>query len=89
MPRSLEELMASADEYADQFEAYEPRDQDRGHEPPVLALRRAAYRKTLIERELAETVHAARQHGVSWRQIGEAIGTSGEAARQRYGDKVA
>ncbi len=28
---------------------------------------------------------AAREQSLSWREVGEAIGTSGEAARQRYG----
>ena len=84
MPKSLDELIARADEFADRFEAYEPREHDRGKEPPLLALRRVARRRALIERELAETVRAARVSGVSWRDIGDAVGTSGEAARQRY-----
>jgi hypothetical protein len=54
-------------------------------EAPLLALRRAAYRRVLLERELADAVRAARAGGVSWREIGDAVGTSGEAARQRYG----
>jgi len=29
-------------------------------------------------------VRAAREQCLSWREVGEAIGTSGEAARQRY-----
>ncbi len=35
--------------------------------------------------EFADAVRAAREKRLSWREIGEAIGTSGEAARQRYG----
>ncbi len=83
MPRSLDELVAQADELADRFEAYEPEEADRG-ESALMALRRAAYRRVLIERGLADAVHLARSQGVSWRQIGEAVGTTGEAARQRY-----
>jgi len=30
----------------------------------------------------------AREHHVSWAAIGEQLGTSGEAARQRYGELV-
>jgi hypothetical protein len=59
MPRSLDDLISRADELAEVFEAYEPREDDAG-EPPLLAPRRAAYRRALIERELAETVIAAR-----------------------------
>lgn len=88
MPRSIEQLIARADEIADQFEDYEPREADRG-EPGLMALRRIAYRRALIERELANAVRDARKSGASWAKIGHELGTSGEAARQRYGDRVA
>jgi hypothetical protein len=87
MPRSLDDLVARADELADEFERYEPREDDRG-EPALPALRRAAYRRALIERELLERVQQARKAGASWSKIGNELGTSGEAARQRYGDKA-
>ncbi len=87
MPRSLDDPLARADELADEFEGYEPREDDRG-EPVLSALRRAAYRRALIERELVERVLHARQSGASWARIGNELGTSGEAARQRDGDKV-
>jgi hypothetical protein len=35
--------------------------------------------------DLDEKVTAARANGVSWAAIGSALGTSGEAARQRWG----
>lgn len=38
----------------------------------------------VAERELADAVHAAREKRLSWLAVGEAIGTSSEAARQRY-----
>ncbi len=87
MPRSIDDLIAQADELADEFERYEPRDDDRG-EPTLRALRRAAYRRALIERDVIETVRQAREAGASWTKIGRELGTSGEAARQRYGNKV-
>ena len=87
MPRSIDELIARADELADQFEDYQPDDEDRG-EPTLMALRRAAYRRALIERELVEMVRHARAAGASWSKIGNELGTSGEAARQRYADKI-
>lgn len=40
--------------------------------------------KARAEQELAEAVRTAREQRVSWREVGKAIGTSGEAARQRY-----
>lgn len=87
MPRSIDDLIAQADELADEFERYEPREDDRG-EPPLMALRRAAYRRALIERDVIAMVRQAREAGASWTKIGKELGTSGEAARQRYGDKV-
>ena len=87
MPRSIDDLVARADELADEFEGYAPQEADRG-EPALLALRRAAYRRALIERELVERVLQARQAGESWTKTGNEFGTSGKAARQRYGKKV-
>lgn len=85
MPRSFEELMAHADQWADQFEAYEPADgDDAAPIPPLIAVKLAAYRRAHAERELFEAVRSARAAAVTWRELGEALGTSGEAARQRY-----
>lgn len=88
MPRSIDELIARADEIADQFENYEPHDEDR-REPPLMALRRLSYRRALLEREVATAVRDARAAGVSWAMIGHELGTSGEAARQRYSRRAA
>jgi len=87
MPRSIEEIFAHAQEYAARFENYEPRVED---EIPisVLRLREAAQSRSSAERQMLEAVIAARQAGTSWSVIGSVIGTTGEAARQRYGSKV-
>ncbi len=45
-----------------------------------MAVKLAAWRRDVAEKELAEAVHAAREQRLSWREAGEAIGTSGEAA---------
>lgn len=86
MPRrSVDEIKARADEFADLFENYDPRPGDQDAPlPPVMAIRLAAWRRDAAERDLAEAVQTARAQRRSWREIGEAIGTSGEAARQRY-----
>jgi hypothetical protein len=88
MPRSLEEILAHADELADSFEAYEPQPEDQGKASSLMALRLAAARRAEADRALLEAVVDARQHHVSWAAIGNLLGTSGEAARQRYGDLV-
>jgi hypothetical protein len=48
-------------------------------------LHRAALRRAEAEAAVAEAVDTARGHGQSWEAIGRRLGTSGEAARQRYG----
>ncbi|EHM94278.1 hypothetical protein HMPREF0975_01578 [Actinomyces sp. oral taxon 849 str. F0330] len=83
--RSIADIAARADEFADAFENYDPRPGDEDAPlPPIMAVKLAAWRRDTAERELAEAVHAAREQQLSWREVGEAIGTSGEAARQRY-----
>jgi hypothetical protein len=83
--RSIADIEARAGQFADAFENYDPRPGDRdGPLPPVMAVALAAWRRDAAERELAEAVREARGRRVSWREVGAAIGTSGEAARQRY-----
>ena len=83
--RSIDDITARADELADAFENYDPNPGDRDAPvPPVMAVKLAAWRRDTAERELADAVRAARAQHLSWREVGEAIGTSGEAARQRY-----
>jgi len=83
--RSLADLIAHADELADKVETFEPADADLDAPlPPLMAVKVAAFRRAAEEKELAEAITAARQAHLSWRQLGEAIGTSGEAARQCY-----
>ena len=83
--RSIEDIKARADEFADAFENYDPKSGNQDAPlPPVMAVKLAAWRRDTAERELAEAVHAALEQRLSWREVGEAIGTSGEAARQRY-----
>ena len=83
--RSIDDIKARADEFADAFENYEPQpgDQDAAV-PPAMEVKLAAWRRDAAERELADAIQAARELRMSWREVGEAIGTSGEAARQRY-----
>lgn len=85
MRRSLTELIAKADELADAFEGHDPRSEDFDAPlPPLMAVKLAAFRRAQAEKDLAEAIQVAREAHLSWREVGEAIGTSGEAARQRY-----
>lgn len=85
MPRSTKDLMAHAESMAEKFQNYEPRPGDSDKPvPPTMAVKLAAFRRARAEAELAEAVRTARGQGTSWRDLGEALGTSGEAARQKY-----
>jgi hypothetical protein len=88
MPRSLQEILAQADELAHTFEAYEPSDADEGKASSLVALRMAAARRAQADRDLLDAISEARSHQVSWAVIGVQLGTTGEAARQRYAELV-
>lgn len=84
MPRSVEEILKHSDELARRFEEYDPRAEDERLSPVEAALREAISRRAAAEREVLDAVRNARAVGVSWASIGHLVGTSGEAARQRY-----
>jgi hypothetical protein len=48
-------------------------------------LQRAAIARARSERQIVEAVIAARATGMSWQRSGERLGTSVQAAQQRYG----
>jgi hypothetical protein len=84
VPRSIQEILDHADELAATFEDYEPSPDDEV-DVTVHLLRRAALNRARSERQVAEAVAAARAAGLTWKQIGEQIGTSAQGAQQRYG----
>jgi hypothetical protein len=85
MPRSAKEILARADELARRFEDYEPEPGDLRDAAALRDIADAFTRLAAAERDLADAVHVARGGGHSWAAIGAMLGTSGEAARQRYG----
>jgi hypothetical protein len=87
MPRSVQHILDHADELARRFEAYEPEAQDERDPEVFAALRDAAVSRSAAEQSIKTAVDEARAHGYSWAFIGSVLGTSGEAARQRYGAK--
>lgn len=87
MPRTIDEIINQAEELAARFENHEP---DPGAIQDATALREV--RKAFLARAEAEqrvtaAVKKARAEGHSWTSIGAMLGTSGEAVRQRYGQK--
>ncbi|MGH3544543.1 MAG: hypothetical protein ACRDPW_01205 [Mycobacteriales bacterium] len=85
MPRSLQEIIAHADQLAKKFEDYEPKSEDERPIMPLYMLRAAAKARADAERQILEAVHAARAAKYSWASIGTELGTSGQAAQQKYG----
>lgn len=89
MPRTVEEILARADELAARFENYEPDPANEIDAAAMHALRDAVIEQSSAERHLLEVIKLARGSGMTWATIGAFVGTSGEAARQRYSKRVA
>ena len=89
MPRKTEEILEHAEELAQRFEDYEPRPEDAVEVTALRLVGGAVARRAQAERALIETVRHAREAAQSWAAIGAVLGTSGEAARQRYGKRIA
>ena len=89
MPRSVDEILQHADELAARFEDYEPSDANELDSVAVAALRGAVQERSDAERHMIDAIRLARESGMSWSAIGLFVGTTGEAARQRYSDRVA
>jgi hypothetical protein len=87
MPRSAQEILDHADELAARFEAHQPGDEARDA-TELRLVREAFLSRADAERTLRDAVVRARHNGHSWASIGAMVGTSGEAARQRYGQSV-
>ena len=84
MPRSLQEILAHADELGLRFDYHEPDDVRTA--APLRAVRQAVTGRGDAERKVAQAVATARDAGVSWAAIASMLGTSGEAARKRYAE---
>jgi hypothetical protein len=87
LPRSVQEILDHADELAARFENFEPAEGDERDPAAYADLRDAVVSRSDAERAILQAVENARAQGYSWAFIGNIIGTSGEAVRQRYGRK--
>jgi hypothetical protein len=87
MPRSIQDILDHADELAKRFEDFDP---DQAEEISVeeYLLQRAVVARARSEQQLLDNVVAARAAGLSWQKIGALLGTSAQAAQQRYGTVV-
>lgn len=86
-PGPIQDIIDHAGELAERFEEYQP---GEGGERPVeeYLLERAALNRARSERQTVHAVVSARAAGISWSKIGETLGTSAQAAQQRYGKVI-
>lgn len=89
MPRSLQEILDNADELAKRFADYEPNTADERDPEPHNALVAAVQARAQAELDIADAVRRARLAGYTWAHIGALLGTTGQAASQRYGQHLA
>ena len=87
MPRTAEEIIHRAEELATRFEDHEPDVSDIKDASALRELRHAFLARAEAEQRVTDAVRRARADGHSWASIGAMVGTSGEAARQRYSQK--
>ncbi len=85
MPRTLNDILAHADELASRFENDEPDKGDR-FTPAEFTLSQAVIARARSDKAVADAVKAARVEGSSWARIANVLGTSAQSARERYGD---
>ena len=85
MPRTVQEILDRAEELAARFEQHDPVEANLADAEALRAVHAAFQSRAEAEAQLAEAVAEARCDGHSWAAIGAMLGTSGEAARQRYG----
>jgi hypothetical protein len=87
MPRTAQEIIDHAEELADLFESDASLDWE---ERPIAEslLRRAVLHRAQGEAEVRDAVVKARSDGMTWKLIGTFLGTTAQAAHQRYGAVV-
>ena len=88
MPRSIQDILDHADAIAQRYFEFEP---DGAAEIPVeeYVLQRSVVARARSEQQLLDAVVHARGAGMSWHAVGAILGTSAQAAQQRYGALVA
>lgn len=84
MAKSSRQLIDDLDHLVKRFEEYEPRPEDQRDPQLYYNLEAAVRARAEAERAVVVAVAAMRSDGDSWATIGRLLGTSGQAAHQRY-----
>ncbi len=85
MPKSTEEIVAHAEELAKNFVDPEVSDLEIAMAAALADVHRAVVARADAEVGVRQAVATARGAGASWSVLGGMLGTTGEAARQRFG----
>ncbi len=91
MPRSSQQLIdeLELEVLVKRFEDYEPREEDRRDPQLFRDLEAAVRARAEAEVAIVAAVGAMKADGDTWATIGRLLGTSGQAAQQRYGRRDA
>ncbi|MGQ0625552.1 MAG: hypothetical protein ACT4PP_13005 [Sporichthyaceae bacterium] len=89
-PRSLEQVLADEDDWelSRRFEQWEPEPGSWRDARPLARIYAARTKRREADDELTQAVIDARAAESSWWLIGSYLGTTAEAARQRFGAAV-
>jgi hypothetical protein len=85
MPKSSQQLINDLDALVQRFENYDPREEDRRDPQLYRNLEAAVRARAESEQAIVAAIAAMRADGDSWATIGWILGTTGQAAQQRYG----
>ena len=85
MPKSSQQMIDHIELLAKRFEEYEPKPEHRRDPQLYRKLEAAVRARAESEQAIVNAVAAMRADGDSWATIGWILGTSGQAAQQRYG----
>jgi hypothetical protein len=85
MPRKSQSIIDHADDLAARFEAAEPNRLSDAGQAAVFDLRDAVVDRGRAETRILASVIRARAEGVSWAVLAATLGTTRQAAQQRYG----
>ena len=88
MPKSVQEVIDALEKYEEMIEKFAPSSNDEVDAETFRLLREAALERIKLEKQISILVNQARENNFSWSFIGTILGTTGEAARQRYGSLV-
>jgi hypothetical protein len=84
MPLSIQDILDHANDLAQRFEEFDSAEAEEISVEEYL-LQRAVVARAKCEQQVLEAVAKARSAELSWNKIGELLGTSAQAAHQRYG----